>query len=320
MLSEFARTMLTDFPIQSILEHLVLRIVDVMPITGAGVTFIEPPRLPGTWQPPIRQPSPSKSCRQSSGEGPCLVAYRSGVPVLAGDLQLESRFGSFQSSCRRHRPSCRLYLPLTPQKTCLGALDLYRNSPGDLTREEMGSAQTLADVTAAYLVNAQARAELQDSSDRSHERSVHDALTGLPNRILLLERIDHAIVRSGRSKKLVAVLFIDLDHFKEVNDTSDTRSATNCWSRRRCESAGWSGRRTPSPGWPGTSSSSCARSSTRWIRWTSWPPASWICWGRRSWSPAVWSRSQPASVSPSPVRLITIPSSCSTPPIWPCTR
>jgi hypothetical protein len=42
VLSEFARTMLTDFPIQSILDHLVQRIVDVLPITGAGVTLIEP--------------------------------------------------------------------------------------------------------------------------------------------------------------------------------------------------------------------------------------------------------------------------------------
>ena len=42
VLSEFARTMLTDFPIQGILEHLVERIVEILPISAAGVTLISP--------------------------------------------------------------------------------------------------------------------------------------------------------------------------------------------------------------------------------------------------------------------------------------
>ena len=42
VLSEFARTMVTDFPIQGILDHLATRIVDIMPITAAGVTLISP--------------------------------------------------------------------------------------------------------------------------------------------------------------------------------------------------------------------------------------------------------------------------------------
>lgn len=40
VLSEFARTLITDFPIQRILDHLVERIVEVLPITSAGVTLI----------------------------------------------------------------------------------------------------------------------------------------------------------------------------------------------------------------------------------------------------------------------------------------
>jgi diguanylate cyclase (GGDEF)-like protein/PAS domain S-box-containing protein len=47
----------------------------------------------------------------------------------------------------------------------------------------------------------------------------YDALTGLPNRRLLQDRLKQALNSSGRSKKVAALLFIDLDNFKELNDT-----------------------------------------------------------------------------------------------------
>ncbi|MBA6348392.1 EAL domain-containing protein [Colwellia sp. BRX8-9] len=47
----------------------------------------------------------------------------------------------------------------------------------------------------------------------------YDHLTGLPNRSLLIERIDHAIELSARNKNILAIFFIDLDRFKQVNDT-----------------------------------------------------------------------------------------------------
>jgi diguanylate cyclase (GGDEF)-like protein len=49
--------------------------------------------------------------------------------------------------------------------------------------------------------------------------ATHDALTGLPNRTLILDRIQQMLVRSRRSQAPVAALFVDLDNFKTINDT-----------------------------------------------------------------------------------------------------
>lgn len=47
----------------------------------------------------------------------------------------------------------------------------------------------------------------------------HDALTGLPNRSLLLDRLDQALTQAARSRHRLAVMFLDLDRFKSINDT-----------------------------------------------------------------------------------------------------
>jgi diguanylate cyclase (GGDEF)-like protein len=49
--------------------------------------------------------------------------------------------------------------------------------------------------------------------------ATHDALTGLPNRTLILDRVEQMLARSTRSQTPVAALFVDLDNFKSINDT-----------------------------------------------------------------------------------------------------
>ena len=70
--------------------------------------------------------------------------------------------------------------------------------------------------------NAQLAAEIHKRQQYEKElvrQASFDQLTGLPNRVLALDRLSRAMIRSARMERHVVVMFVDLDHFKKVNDT-----------------------------------------------------------------------------------------------------
>ncbi|HET9663255.1 MAG TPA: diguanylate cyclase [Burkholderiales bacterium] len=60
---------------------------------------------------------------------------------------------------------------------------------------------------------------LQVANEQLRSIALHDKLTGLPNRFLLDDRLEQAVFRAGRNESLFALLFVDLDRFKPVNDS-----------------------------------------------------------------------------------------------------
>ena len=159
VLSDFARTMVTDFSIQSILDRLVERIVEIMPVSAAGVTLIAPGVEPRYIAASDADALQFEKLQTELGEGPCLAAYHTGEAVSVPDLGCEGRFPTFVARAMDVGLGAVFTFPLRLDGRRIGALDLYRGTPGDLSAGSMKAAQTLADVTTAYLVNAEARAD-----------------------------------------------------------------------------------------------------------------------------------------------------------------
>jgi len=219
VLTEFAHTMATDFPIQAILNHLVKRIVEILPITSAGVTLISAASAPHYIAASDESALRFEQLQTRIGQGPCVAAFESGMAVAIADLGTNDRFPRFSRAAIGTGLVAVFAFPLRHGTGRLGALDLYRTTPGQLDVQDMAAAQTLADVAAAYLVNAQGRDDARATSEAFQHSALHDPLTGLPNRLLLLQRFEHAAQRARRSHTHAAVLFADLDRFKLVNDS-----------------------------------------------------------------------------------------------------
>lgn len=92
-----------------------------------------------------------------------------------------------------------------------GALAAFRRVDEPFGEADRAALDTAAEIVAAVYARDRSDQELR-------HRALHDSLTGLPNRILLMDRLSLAIERSRRERTIVAVLFVDIDGFKAVND------------------------------------------------------------------------------------------------------
>ena len=151
-------------------------------------------------------------------QGPCRDAIDTrGVVAAATAAQMV--WPDFRQLADKVGIKAVLAIPLISRNLVWGTLDLYWRAEHAFTAADRASAQLLANVAVSYLAMAQDRAQSRLAQEQLALQVLHDQLTGLPNRGLMQELISHALAGSDRRGTLVAVLFVDLDRFKAVNDT-----------------------------------------------------------------------------------------------------
>jgi diguanylate cyclase (GGDEF)-like protein/PAS domain S-box-containing protein len=134
----------------------------------------------------------------------------SGAPVIVTDWLTEERFSESRAVEVGARSGISVAIEGIEQP--FGVFAVHSKSPRQYSAGDVDFVQSIANVIA----DACAR---QATEDEIRHRALHDSLTGLPNRILFLDRLEQALARLRRTNALAAVMFLDLDQFKHVNDS-----------------------------------------------------------------------------------------------------
>jgi diguanylate cyclase (GGDEF)-like protein len=145
--------------------------------------------------------------------GSCGTAAYRREPVIVADIQNDPLWTDFREIAELYGfRACWSTPILTRDRKVLGTFALYARtvrSPLPIEIQMIDAATHLAGIAI----------ERKHTENRIRHMGDHDALTGLPNRLLLEDRLKQAILYAQRFSRQVTVAFIDLDKFKQVNDS-----------------------------------------------------------------------------------------------------
>jgi diguanylate cyclase (GGDEF)-like protein len=134
-----------------------------------------------------------------------------GAPVVVADWQDEIRFRQSKPLRDAGIVSGATVLIKAEEKP-IGILGAHTAAKREFTAQDVSFMEAIANVLANAI-------ERRNAEQRTEHEALHDPLTGLPNRNLFLDRLGHALAQSQRHGSTLAVLFLDLDQFKLVNDS-----------------------------------------------------------------------------------------------------
>jgi diguanylate cyclase (GGDEF)-like protein len=138
-------------------------------------------------------------------------ALATGLPTVVHDWRTETRFQESDLQANAGMRSAVIVL-IKGKGEPYGVLGVGSRTVREFTRQDVSFMQAIANILANAI-------ERRRTEQQTQHEALHDPLTDLPNRNLFLDRLAHALSAAARRGTSIAVLFLDLDQFKLVNDS-----------------------------------------------------------------------------------------------------
>jgi diguanylate cyclase (GGDEF)-like protein/PAS domain S-box-containing protein len=158
------------------------------------------------------------SATRMQGDSPTAIAIRSNSPVIL-NRPPEQEGTPWRTVRAQYDIRALAVIPLTQSGSVMGALCLYAREWNYFDPELVLLLRKMAENVSFALDNFVREAQRREAEQHVRHLAHHDVLTGLPNRSLLADRVEVAIERARREESQLALLFVDLDRFKLINDS-----------------------------------------------------------------------------------------------------
>jgi len=207
--AEFGQRALAGAPVRRLMQDVVSTLTRVLAVDHAAVLELDDDHKQVSVRAGVGLPDgltlPAGRGSQSG------YTLESGQPVVVSDWSSETRFETPEIA-RKLLVSSGATVLITVGGRRFGVLGVWSRPQRSFGRDEVNFVQATANALASAI-------ERRREEEDAQHRALHDSLTGLPNRALFEDRLGRALAEQERRGSSVAVIFLDIDHFKLVNDS-----------------------------------------------------------------------------------------------------
>ncbi|WP_287033595.1 EAL domain-containing protein [Methylophilus sp.] len=148
-----------------------------------------------------------------------VKAFQSGRVEIIQDYPNAALLNNLGEMASREGLLSCIALPLKVTKKTIGVITIYASRTHAFSNEEVTLLDELANDLAFGIQSLRIRAEHREAETKLEYLAHHDPLTGLPNRLLLRKSFEQCIHQANKRDYGLAMLFLDMDNFKEINDS-----------------------------------------------------------------------------------------------------